>query len=96
MTEYHLSKQIIDWIKSQPGCHARKVHSGGMDGRGEPDIMAVVRGCPIFIETKLPKGGEPTSIQKYCLQRWRAAGAIAISTTTLEYVQQIVEGIPDE
>lgn len=66
-----------------------------MDGRGEPDIMAVVRGYALFIETKLPKGGEPTSIQKYCLQRWRAAGAIAISTTTLEYVQQIVEGIPE-
>lgn len=90
MSEYNLSKSIIDWIDSQPGCHARKVHSAGMDGKGEPDILACMCGRMVVIETKLPKGGQPTDIQRYCLQQWRAAGAVAITATSLDDVEQAI------
>ncbi len=45
----------------------------------------------MVVETKLPgKGGTITQIQRYMLQQWRSAGAMASSATTLEEVQSIV------
>jgi len=89
--EAHLSARIIEWINRQPRCRARKVHSSGSTGRGEPDILACIQGQMLVIETKLPKGGEPTSIQKYCLQQWRSAGAEAMSATSLRQVKDRVD-----
>lgn len=91
MGEGYLSTRIIKWINSQPGCRAIKMHSGPHQGRGEPDIFASIRGRMMVVETKLPgKGGTITQIQRYMLQQWRSAGAMASSATTLEEVQSIV------
>jgi len=91
--EYGLSKQIVEWINSQPYCHARKVHSGAYDGRGEPDILACVHGRMVVIETKLPKGGKPLPIQEFKLAQWRAAGAEAFWVKSLPEVQSRVTGL---
>lgn len=88
MSEYTLSKRIVDWINSHPYAHARKVHSGKYDGKGEPDILACINGRMVVIETKLPKGGRPLPIQEFKLAQWRAAGAIAFWVRSLAQVEE--------
>jgi len=88
MLESAVSQAIIQWINTLPNARACKNAASMMSGSGEPDILAVIYNhhtgyaMPVFIETKRP-GERPRVIQKYCLDRWRDTGAVAIVAVSL-------------
>ena len=73
--ETALSRAVQARFKALGGL-ARKVHSSGYTGAGEPDIDACLHGRAIKVELKQP-GKVPTAIQLATLRKWEAAGALA-------------------
>jgi hypothetical protein len=78
-----ITSPLIDSINAIPGCVARRQHAGRVKVRGGwmhlgaegwPDILAIVRGRVLMIETKVP-GGQPSPAQIACHARLRACGA---------------------
>jgi hypothetical protein len=91
MTESDVSTSIINWIRDQGGW-AIKNHASQAQGRGEPDVLGVLRGVSLAIETKLP-GEEPTKIQRYCLAKWKRGGALAIRAESVADVRVALRGM---
>ena len=52
----------------------RKVHGGGYQRSGLPDLYVHVRGIAVWIEMKRP-GADTTALQKEVLEELKAAGA---------------------
>ena len=95
MTEAGLSRRIINFINSQQGCKAIKIHGGSYTESGTPDIIACIRGLMILIETKLPKGGNPTRIQRLRMDQWQNSGARVLVCRNLDDVKKIIEAVSE-
>lgn len=92
MKESDLSKKLAKQIRDAGGW-ARKTH-GGPTMAGWPDIVAVYRGYPIFLEVKLPgKESTLTKNQANTLKELKAAGAIAAMVASGQQVQRILDKI---
>jgi hypothetical protein len=75
------------------GGHAVKIH-GGRFQAGHPDLTAVYRSVPLFIEVKVPgRESTLTVLQKTTLAKWQAAGAVAIMSSSVEHVERILDAI---
>ncbi len=55
---------------------AEKLHGGPWQRAGMPDILAVMNGCALFIEVKVP-GNRATPIQEHVMKEIRASGGWA-------------------
>lgn len=75
--ESKLSRSIILELE-QRGIFAFKVHGGPFMMAGLPDIIICHEGKFKAIETKMPEGGQPTSIQRFVHSRIRNAGGEVI------------------
>lgn len=80
---------ILRTLNSIDGVYARKTH-GGAYSTGWPDIVASVRGRCFMLEVKRP-GGRATPLQRRELDRWSAAGAVALVVTSVDEVRAALD-----
>jgi hypothetical protein len=66
---------VINYIRSLPLGHARKIHGDAHTQIGEPDVDACVRGRSVKLEGKTRRD-RPTATQMQAMKRWRKAGAL--------------------
>lgn len=92
--ETALVKSLIDWLRLQPECWARKVHGSRYQDAGEPDIDGCLRGRAIKIEVKMP-GNRPTGVQMGALRRWAKAGALAGWVTSKAQLEELLSHADD-
>lgn len=76
--ESKLSREIIGMIRARGG-YAIKIVGGPMMQAGTPDIAGCYRARPIYFETKMPEGKQPTPIQQHRASEIRAAGGYILS-----------------
>jgi len=73
--EKAVTKEILEYLNSLPGCLAYKRHAGP-NRKGKPDITGCLNGKRLEIEVKTGKN-KPTALQKKWLKNWYNAGAIS-------------------
>lgn len=61
--------------------------------RGIPDITAVYKGVPIFIEVKRDKYHKPTELQQYQMARITQAGGRAIIAFSIDPIVDLLSEI---
>lgn len=88
MRESALTKKVLEYLNSVPGCKAIKIHGNAYVETGTPDIAGCIRGRAFFLELKVP-GKKPTAIQERRLREWKEAGAITGVVTSIEEVRAI-------
>lgn len=76
--ESRLSRQIMDALRAH-GAMVWKNHGGPTMMAGLPDIVGVWHGAMLGIETKMPDGGEPTSVQRLRADQITHAGGFVLS-----------------
>lgn len=93
-SEKSLVKKILAYLKSIPGCYARKRH-GGAFNPGEPDITGCLEGWRLEFEVKL-EGNPATPRQRAELRRWEAAGSITGVVHSVDEVKEVLRehGLP--
>jgi Holliday junction resolvase len=84
MTEKQIVEKIVKHLRAQ-GFWVLKVHGGGFQTAGLPDLLAVRNGRLFAFEVKKP-GGQPTKLQAKRLAELEAAGAAAVGVTSVEEV----------
>lgn len=85
--ESRLSRDIMTALRAR-GAFVWKNHGGPTMMAGLPDIAGVYRGVPIFIETKMPDGGQPTRVQELRHTQIRKAGGyVTVVRTVAEAVE---------
>ncbi|MDD4987200.1 MAG: hypothetical protein PHQ43_15795 [Dehalococcoidales bacterium] len=88
MKESRLQKKILDYLNSLEYCVAYKIIQA--NERGVPDIMAVLRGHPMFFEVKV--NSPLSAVQRYQADRLMRAGATVHIVYSVQEVQEIAEG----
>lgn len=63
--------------------------------RGIPDITAVYKGVPIFIEVKRDKYHKPTELQQYQMARITEAGGRAIIAFSIDPIVDLLREIDE-
>ncbi len=89
--EARLSRSIIKWLKEQ-GHFAFKIHGGSTMVAGLPDIVAVVHGRFLGVESKMP-GNKPSLRQKYIHTLIERAGGSVVVAYSLSDVLSAVNRI---
>ncbi len=106
MLEKDIQNLILEFLAYQPrtfvwrqnaGSHFEEDSNGKRHGfrastPGVSDILGIYRGIPIAIEVKRP-GKKPTDLQVAFLQKFAAAGGIAICACSLEGVKKTLDEI---
>ena len=94
--ESTLKRQVLKYLATRPG-RALKIAGGPMQRAGEPDILYVETGHAYFFELKTaPPGtlaGEPTAIQRHCMDQWAAAGATVAVVRSIQDVRAVFRGV---
>ncbi len=93
-SETSIVAEMLAWVAVQPGAHGRKVHSSGVTGSGEPDLLICWRGRMVVVEVKRP-GERPTRVQLRRLLIWQDAGALVGWATGLEDLRSILAHADD-
>ena len=75
------------------GCMAVKLH-GSIYGGGQPDVVGCYRGRAFAVEVKVG-GRRLTRLQQVTLDRWRAAGAVAVVADEEFDVAQFLEALAE-
>lgn len=91
--ERDIQKQILDYL-AQVGAFCFKTIS--CNKRGIPDICAVYKGVPLFIEVKRDKYSKISELQQYQIRKIKEAGGIAIITFDVDVVKEIVYNIDNK
>lgn len=92
--ERDITTQILNWLKLQPGCFARKAH-GSAYGSGWPDIIGCWHGRTFVLEVKRP--GEPHQLtlnQTVALRQWERAGSLVGVVHSLDEARQLLSEKP--
>ena len=76
--ESRLSRAIMDALRAR-GAFVWKNHGGPSMMAGLPDIAGCYRGVFIGIETKMPEGREPSTVQRLRAAQIRASGGMVLS-----------------
>lgn len=90
--ESKLSRQIMTELRKR-GAFVWKNHGGPTMMAGLPDIAGVYRGFFISIETKMPEGREPTSIQLLRHAQIREAGGVVKVARSVADALEVLTGI---
>lgn len=83
--EKTIENQIKKWLEQQ-GYWWMKVHGDVFQKSGVPDILACVNGKFVGIEVKR-SGGRLSELQKYNIDKIRAAGGVAFVATSVDEVR---------
>ena len=94
MIESRITRGIVAWINGRPQCRAIKMHSGGSQGAGEPDVFSCIRGRLLLMEVKRP-GQKARPLQVRMLESWSKAGAATTVVTSLAEAQTAVRILLD-
>lgn len=87
--ESRLSRTIMAALRAR-GAFVQKNHGGPTMMAGLPDIVGVIDGLYIAIETKMPEGSDPTPIQFLRHEQIRAAGGhVLVARTVREAVEWV-------
>lgn len=92
MNELDMTRKVLAWLNSLPGCVAERRSSAGFGRRGEPDISCCYRGWCVQIELKMPFK-QPRPIQVARMNEWKAAGAVVAVCHSLDDVKQLIRSI---
>lgn len=87
--ESNLTRRILTYLNSLPGCKAIKIHGSVHQQRGTPDILCVLRGQAIFFEVKVGSG-RTTEIQQHRIRQWRSVGAKVEVVRSVEEVKTLL------
>lgn len=87
--ETSIEQSIIKYINNLPKCKAVKWSQDGRQ-RGNPDIIASIRGHMLLIEVKQP-GSTPSKLQEMTMRTWQATGAHVIWVDHLECVKRYID-----
>jgi len=91
MSEQHIQKKILDYLKSR-GCYTVKVISASKSG--VPDILGCYEGVFFAIEVKTPKTRNKVSkLQAYNLDMVLDAGGHSLVAWELEQVEDFIDGL---
>jgi len=82
--ENYLTKEV-----ERRGGITYKFESPGQ--KGVPDRIVILNGRTAFVETKRPKGGRFSKLQKWQIDRMRKAGAKVYTAKNKEEVDAIME-----
>lgn len=85
-SEASIVRAILKYLNGLDRCYAHKVHGGPYGTAGQPDIDACFKGRALKIEVKRPSL-DATPIQRVCLDRWRASGAVSFVAHSVEEVK---------
>lgn len=96
--ETNIVKTIVEGLRKHAAHRGqaivvRKRHGSVMGHAGDPDIYGILDGRHFELEVKRP-GEEPTPLQRYRLEEWRGAGAIAGWVTDVDQAKRVLW--PDE
>lgn len=73
--ESSITQTVVKLICAQyPGAVVRKRHGTAFSQAGDPDLYALIQGCHLELELKVP-GEDATPLQKARLLAWQRAGA---------------------
>ena len=94
--EGKIQKAILDYLNWLPHCKAIKIIIASEDGN--PDVICVYRGHPVFIEVKRDEAHAKQSdkdqkIQKVRREEWREAGAYCVQAWTVKQVDKLIGSI---
>lgn len=89
--ESRLSRAISAGIRARGG-FVFKVHGGPTMMAGLPDLVGVIDGRSIWLETKMP-GNDPTPVQRNVHRKILAAGGQLIVPKSLREALDWVDGI---
>lgn len=94
MLESEVEARLRAKVESLGGKAFKFISDGN---RGVPDrIVCLPNGRIVFVETKRPKGGKISKLQKYRIKELRALGFDARVINTYELVDQFIEEIRNE
>jgi hypothetical protein len=88
--ESSITRKILNYLKSVPGCFAWKAHGGMYGYTGIPDIICCYHGRFFGFEVKRP-GNKPTAIQEKAIRDIAGAGGTAIVVYSVEDVKQYIK-----
>lgn len=91
--ESNVQKQILDYLESV-GAFCYKTISSNK--RGIPDITAVYKGVPVFIEVKRDMTKTASVLQQYQMDKIVKAGGIAKVCFCVDQAKEIVYNIDNE
>jgi len=75
--ETNIIDRFKKFIKSiNPNSFIRKIHISPIHNRGFPDLIVIINGVTLFIETKVP-GNKPTPLQTVVLNEIEEAGGLS-------------------
>ena len=91
--ETKVTKEIMAYLKKQPGVWCFKVAGGPMQQRGVPDIICCVNGAFVALEVKRPEIGRLTDLQAFTIERIRDAGGVAEVVTSVGEAAAVIEEV---
>jgi hypothetical protein len=94
--ESSIKERVIDHIKvAYPGAQVRKRHGTAFATAGDPDVYALIGGCHLELELKVP-GQNATPLQAARLLAWQRAGAhVAVIHSVVE-LSAFLRGLAEE
>lgn len=90
--EQRVQRKILSYLENS-GAFCFKTIT--CNKRGIPDITAVYKGVPIFIEVKRDKYHKPTELQQYQMARITQAGGRAIIAFSIDPVVDLLQEIDE-
>ncbi len=92
MKESSITKNILNYLRTIPGCFAWKEHGGAYSAAGIPDIICCYKGRFVAFEVKT-ETGRLSKLQEYALRQITNAGGTAVKVTSLTDVIKILEAL---
>lgn len=90
--EQRVQRKILSYLENS-GAFCFKTIT--CNKRGIPDITAVYKGVPIFIEVKRDKYHRPTELQQYQMARITQAGGRAIIAFSIDPIVDLLQEIDE-
>lgn len=90
--EQRVQRKILSYLENS-GAFCFKTIT--CNKRGIPDIAAVYKGVPIFIEVKRDKYHKPTELQQYQMARIKEAGGRAIVAFSIDPIVSLLQEIDE-
>lgn len=90
--EQRVQRKILSYLENS-GAFCFKTIT--CNKRGIPDITAVYKGVPIFIEVKRDKYHKPTELQQYQMARITQAGGRAIVAFSIDPIVDLLHEIDE-
>ena len=90
--ETDITADIVELLEAVPESEVVKLKGGAAQESGLPDLLftcAALGGRAVWIEVKKP-GETPRKLQGYKLDRWRRAGCVAVSVTSVGHVEAML------